>query len=450
VKKGGFMKNDLNKYLSTMDRRHFLKLGLVAGVLSAFSLSTAQAKKQKSSAHILIVGGGAAGISMANRFSNALQGAKITMVGARQQHFYQPGQTLVASNLWAKSRVITQTKEWLPDNVNWIAQDAQAFAPDNKSVTLTNGQKLSYDILVVATGCQLNYHQIEGMSADLIGQYGIGSVYAGPDAAVATNKVIQQYIDKGEGRAIFTLANTPIKCAGAPLKMIFTSLDRFEQSGKRQSLDVSFITPYKNKVFSLPFYNEFVLNRWQEQGVDFQDQRVLSAIDAPNHKVTFSNPDGSTEVQEYDLLHVVPPMSAPDAIRNSELVWQSGKMAGNWVEVDQYQMQHLRYPEIFAIGDVAGTPFGKTAASVKTQAPVVEANVLAFLAGKELQANYNGYTSCPLITAIGKAMLVEFGYGGKLLPSFPFISPKEESWAVWVMKEKMLQPAYYAMLGGKV
>ncbi len=329
-------------------------------------------------------------------------------------------------------------------------EDVAAFFPDNKSVTLRDGQKLTYDVLVVATGCQLNYEHIEGMSSDLIGKYGIGSVYAGPDGAVNTNKMIQQYISKGEGKAIFTLSNTLIKCAGAPLKMAFTSLDRFEQSGKRDNLDVSFITPYKNRVFSVKYYNDFVLNRWQEQGLNFYDERVLSAIDAVNQKATFTKPDGSEENQEYDFIHVVPPMSAPDAIRNSELVWKSGAMAGDWVEVDQYHMQHLRYPEIFAIGDVAGTPFGKTAASVKTQAPVVEANVISFLAGKELKAEYNGYTSCPLITAIGKAMLAEFGYGGKLLPSFPFISPKEESWAVWVMEEKMLQPAYYAMLHGKV
>lgn len=444
------MKNDLEKAFSAIDRRRFLKLGVGAGLLSSLPLQMAQAKKMKSNASIVIVGGGAAGISMANRFNNALEGAKITIVGARQAHIYQPGQTLVASNLWAKHRVLTQTKDWLPSSVNWITEDAAAFDPDNKSVTLADGKLLTYDVLVVATGCQLNYDHIEGMSADLIGKHGIGSVYAGPDQAESTNKMIQQYIDKGEGKAIYTLSNTPIKCAGAPLKMLFTSLDRFENSGKRENLDVSFVTPYKNKVFSIPFYNEFVLNRWQEQDVNFQDERILTAIDGPAQKAMFTKPDGSVETQDYEFIHVVPPMSAPDAVRDSELVWKTGGNAGNWVEADQYHMQHLRYPEIFTIGDVAGTPFGKTAASVKTQAPVVEANVLSFLAGKELQANFNGYTSCPLITAVGKAMLAEFGYGGKLLPSFPFISPKEESWAVWIMKEKMLQPAYYAMLDGKV
>ena len=148
-----------------------------------------------------------------------------------------------------KSRVITQTRDWLPSDVDWISKDATVFDPDNKSVTLTDGQKLTYDVLVVTTGCQLNYNQIEGMSSDLIGKHGIGSVYAGPDEAVSTNKMIRKYIDQGEGKAIFTLLNTAIKCAGAPLKMTFTSLDRFEQSGKRENLEVSFIIPYKKSIF---------------------------------------------------------------------------------------------------------------------------------------------------------------------------------------------------------
>jgi sulfide:quinone oxidoreductase len=419
-------------------------------LLAGLPAQQARAQKLLSKANILIVGGGAAGISMASRLSNALEGATITLVGARIPHLYQPGLTLVASGLWHKQRVITQTRDWLPGNISWIEKDAMGFDPDSKQVILTDGQALGYDLLIIATGCQLNYQEIDGMRPDLIGSKGIGSVYAGPDAAAGTNRMIEAFINRGSGRALFTLSNTPIKCAGAPLKLTFTSLDRFEQSGRRGDMDVSFITPYKDKVFSIKYYNDFVQKRWREQGVDLQDQKLLTAIDADNQKATFTLPDGSSNTQEYDFIHVVPPMSAPDALRNSGLVWQEGSMAGNWVEVDQYSLQHRRYPEVFAIGDVAGIPMGKTAASVKKQASVLEANILDFLSDKELSAQYNGYTSCPLITKIGRAMLVEFGYGGELQPSFPFISPTEESWVAWVMKEKMLQPAYYAMLHGRI
>ncbi|TCS43280.1 NAD(P)/FAD-dependent oxidoreductase [Reinekea marinisedimentorum] len=444
------MQNNNKNVLAGLDRRSFLKLGVAAGAVSTLPLPYAQARKITTNARILIVGAGAAGISLANRLNRSAEGAKITLVGARIPHLYQPGFTLIAAGLWSPKNVITQTKDWLPANVSWIAKDADAFDPANKKVRLQGGDTLEYDLLIVATGCQLNYDQIEGMSKDLIGKNGIGSVYAGPDYAEKTNQMVEQYIAKGEGQAIFTLANTPIKCAGAPLKMAFTSLDRFERSGKRSSMDVRFNTPYKNKVFSVPFYNEFVLNRWQEQGMDFKDERVLTGIDAAAQKASFTLPNGSVETQSFDFIHVVPPMSAPDSVKQSELVWQTGSSAGNWVEADKFTLQHGRFPEVFSVGDVAGVPFGKTAASVKKQVPVVEQNVLSFLEGRELTAAWDGYTSCPLITAIGKAMLAEFGFDGKFLPSFPFIDPKEESWAVWLMKEKMLKPAYYAMLDGRV
>jgi len=430
-------------------RRRVLQLSLGAGAMSALPFSTAFAR-QGSNARIVILGAGAAGTAIANRLNNSLSGARITIAGARQQHLYQPGYTLVASGLWPENKVASQTRDWLPAEVNWIPADVSEFMPDQRKVKLADGQTLEYDLLVIATGCQLNYGDIEGMSTDLIGQKGIGSVYASPTAASATSAQIESLIAKGSGRAIFTLSNTAIKCAGAPLKMTFTTLSRLEDSGKRDQFQVDFFTPYQNRVFSVPVYNDFVLKRWQEQQVGFHDQKTLTGIDADSQTALFSSADGQTERESYDFIHVVPPMSAPDVVRQSKLAWQEGPMAHQWLEIDQYSLQHRRYPEIFGVGDVIGTPFGKTAASVKKQAPVAEANILSYLAGQPLNAKYDGYTSCPLITSIGRAILAEFGYGGELMPSFPFISPTEESWAVWVMKEKMLQPAYYAMLNGQV
>lgn len=441
------MKNP--KYPENLSRRLFLQASAGAAALAALPAQS-QAKSINTNARVVIVGAGAAGISLANRLARQLDGATITLAGARQAHLYQPGYTLIGSGLWPEKKVQSTTDEWLLSSINWVASDAEAFDPERQVVRLMNGEELAYDILAVATGCQLNYDLIEGMSADLIGKNGIGSVYAGPQAASATNSLIENLVTAGSGRALFTLPHTALKCAGAPIKMTFTTLSRMEDSGNRDGFDVNFMSPNENRVFGVPFYNEFVLNRFQEQRVALHNQVRLTAIDANAQIAYFSQADGTTKAEKYDFIHVVPPMSAPDAIKNSDLVWQEGGMAGEWLEVDQYTLQHRRYDNIFGVGDVAGTPFGKTAASVKMQVPTVEANIINFLQGQELSAKYNGYTSCPLITGIGKAMLAEFGYGAELMPSFAFIDPKKESWAVWVMKEKMLQPAYYAMLRGRI
>lgn len=387
---------------------------------------------------------------MANRLRRQLNGNKITLVGARQQHIYQPGYTMIASGLWRAERVLSETTEWLPQGVDWVAQDIKVIDADLQTLELVDGSSLKYDVLVVATGCQLNFNLIEGMDESLIGQQGIGSVYAGPEGALKTSQQIDAFIAKGSGKGLFTLPKTFLKCAGAPLKMTFTTLSRLENSGKRQAFDIQFMTPFANRVFTVPIYNDFVVNRWAEQGVAVNYQRELTAIDAAAKQAFFTDLDGTVHQENFDFIHVVPPMSAPDAVRHSGLAWQDGPFAHDWLEVDQYTLQHRRYPNIFGIGDVVGIPLGKTAASVKLQAPVLESNILSFLTGAELTAKFNGYTSCPLITAIGKAVLAEFGYGNVLMPSFGFIDPTEESWAVWVMEEKMLQPAYNAMLLGKV
>src|SRR5690606_37948194 len=153
----------------------------------------------------------------------------------------------------------------------------------------------------------------------------------------------------------------------------------------------------------------------------------------------------------YDFINVIPPMKAPEVVRNSPLPWQQGAWGQEgWVEVDRHTLRHVRYPNVFGVGDIAGVPKGKTAASVKWQVPVAVEHLLADIAGSESSARYDGYTSCPLITRLGRAMLIEFDYQNNLKPSFPgVITPLEELWTSWVMKTMALKPTYISMLRGR-
>jgi len=432
-----------------ISRRDLMKYGLGAGLMSTVYAQSLFANTNQVRGHIVIVGAGAGGLALASRLSSRLPNAEITVIDSRPQHFYQPGLTMVASGLWRDQELITETERWMPSGLNWVQALATEFDPDNKQIVLNDGNTVRYDYLVVATGLQVNYNDIEGFSREQIGQHGIGCVYDTPDHARKTNDMIQQWIDQGEGRGVFTLAPTPIKCAGAPLKMAFTTLSRLEVTPHRDRFDVDFMAP-GDRVFGIDYYNDFVKQRWADQGVERHDFHVLEAVDGPARQAIFSTSNGNSRTVDYDFLHVVPPMSAPDPIRYSALAWQDGPFANEWLEVDPHTLQHPRYPEVFGLGDVIGAPVNKTAASVKMQTPVVADNLIAVMTDNELPARHNGYTSCPLITGIGKAMLVEFGYNGVMLPSFPFIDPKDESWTVWVMKDRMLKPAYYAMLEGHI
>lgn len=442
-------------------RRDLLKLGLGAAVAApVLSVAgNASAASVTSNAHFVISGAGAGGLAMANRLARSVRGAKITIIDAREQHHYQPGWTLVASGVWNKNKTISTTAEWIPSGVNWVRGMVTEYDPDNNRVRVDNGEVITYDYLIVACGLQLRYERIEGMDTALIGQgKGVGSVYASIDGAAATNQEIDRFIAKGAGTGLFNLPPTALKCAGAPLKMTFTTLWRLEQSGKRDNFNIEFMTP-SGGLFGVPFYNDFVKQRFSDQGVTRHDYWTLAAIDADARKATYNvrslppGAEGEVEItqvtKDYDFIHVVPPMTAPEALLNSPLRFGEGSPFRDWMEVDRETLQNPNYPNVWGIGDVMGMPSNKTAASVKMQASVLEQNLLAYMQDKPLPARHNGYTSCPLITGIGKAMLVEFGWDSKLLPSFSFIDPKQESWAVWVMKDKMLQPAYYAVLEGR-
>lgn len=245
-----------------------------------------------------------------------------------------------------------------------------------------------------------------------------------------------------------TLPPTPLKCAGAPLKMTFLLRDRLREAGTAGKSRVTFNSSLTS-VFGVPAVNEAVLGRWDDLGVKVRFEHRLTRVDIARREATFATPLGE-ERTRYDFLHVVPPMRAPDVVRDSGLAWRTGGHAnGGWLEVDEKTLRHRRHPEVFGVGDVNGTRRGKTAATIKKSAPVVAENLAAVVAGREPVAAFDGYTSCPMVVRIGSAMLIEFDYEGRLVPTLPFVDPLQESWFAWVMKYRLLKPAYLAVLRGR-
>lgn len=241
-----------------------------------------------------------------------------------------------------------------------------------------------------------------------------------------------------------------MKCAGAPLKMTFMLRDRLLRAGSLDRARVRFMSA-PSTVFGVPAVNANVLQRWHSLGIAVDFQHSLRAVDIGARRAVFMTAGGERLERPYDFLHVVPPMRAPDAVRHSALAWQDGPLAaGGWLEVDKATLQHRRFANVFGIGDVNGTPRGKTAATVKKSAPVVAHNLVQRIAGRDPDASFDGYTSCPLITREGSAMLIEFDYEGRLTPSLPMIEPLQDSYFAWLMKYRMLKPAYLAVLKGRV
>lgn len=430
-------------------RRRWLQ-ALVASPLVAGATAPSPARAAiKTSARIVIAGSGLGGISVANRLAKMLDGAKITIIDRKEEHNYQPGYTLVATGVWPVDKVRDRNANFQPAGIEWVKDMVAGFDPVVNTVITAGGQRIGYDFLVVATGVHLDYAQILGMDVSAIGREGLASVYPSPEAAQATWTAMQTFTAKG-GNAVMTLPATPLKCAGAPLKMTFMLRDRLLKAGTLETSKISFQSALGN-VFGVKVVNDNVLERWKALGIGVEFSRKLAAIDIGARRATFSSPDGGTREVPYDFIHVVPPMRAPDVVKNSDLAWKDGAFAaGGWLEVDKSTLQHRRFPNVFGIGDINGTPRGKTAATVKKSAPLVAHNLVEVIAGRQAREAFDGYTSCPLITREGSAMLIEFDYDGRLTPTLPMIDPLQDSFFAWLMKVRLLKPAYMAVLKGRV
>ncbi len=406
---------------------------------------------ENTSPHIVIAGAGLGGLAVAHRLRRTLPKAVITILDGKKEHNYQPGYTLLASGVWKDTKSVKyQNADYIPNGVKWVAEAVAEFDPENNSVTTEVGTKFNYDYLVVATGLRLGYEKIEGLDINAFGQKGLGSVYASPEVAQKTWYAIDDYRQKG-GRAVMTLAPTFMKCAGAPLKMTFMVQDALERTGaSTQHANIDFYAPGE-AIFSVPSVAEDVLQRWENLKIPPKPhyKRRLDAVDIEKKAAYFIDGDGKKHSEDYDFLHVVPPMFAPDAVLNSSLVVADGVQKG-WLEVNKETLQHTRYPNVFGIGDINGTPRGKTAATVKKSAPVVADNLVRVIKGEEAQPLFDGYTSCPLLIRQGSALLVEFNGDGELTPTIPGVQPLTDSYLAWFIEDVMLKPAYMAVLKGNV
>ncbi|WP_438345764.1 TIGR01244 family sulfur transferase [Methylorubrum populi] len=395
---------------------------------------------------VVIVGGGAGGIAVAASLKARKPDLDIAVIDPADIHYYQPGWTMVGGGVFAPAGTARTMASLIPKGVRWIKAAVAAFEPERKAVILEGCRTVRYDRLVVAPGLKLDWAGIEGLT-ETLGQNGVTSNYR-YDLAPYTWDLVRNL---RSGRAVFTQPPMPIKCAGAPQKAMYLSADHWLRQGRLKDIAVELYNAgpvlFGVKEY-VPALMEYV--RRYEAGLHFQ--HTLVRIDGPAKRAWFSrkSEDGGSETVEraFDMIHVVPPQRAPDFIRASPLADGAG-----WVEVDPASLRHVRLPGIYALGDACNTPNAKTAAAARKQAPVVAHNLLVdmgHLRGPEVA--YDGYGSCPLTVERGKILLAEFGYGGKLMPSFPawLIDGTKPSHMAWLLKERMLPPIYWkAMLKGR-
>ena len=391
---------------------------------------------------VLVIGAGAAGTSVAASLLRQRPGLDVGIIEPGDVHYYQPAFTLVGGGAYALAKTARPQAATLPQNAHWIRSAVTELDPDNQRVVLSDGRRVGYDILVITPGLKLDWDAVEGLR-DTLGRNGVCSNYD-PSLAEYTWKCIRSF--RG-GKALFTQPPAPIKCACAPQKIAYLAADYFRKKNRPSASEVTFLTA-AGALFSVPDFVPPLEQVARRHNIDVRLNHNLIAVDGDRREATFTVTGGeggpTTITETFDLLHVTPPQCAPDFVRNSTLA-----DAGGWVEVDQHSLQHVRYDNVFSLGDASSLPTSKTAAAIRKQSPVAAANILARLSGQAGDASYDGYTSCPVVTAYGKVMLAEFIYGGKVTPTLP-LSPFKESTFYWHVKKQFLPPFYFDyMLKGR-
>lgn len=384
---------------------------------------------------ILVVGGGNAGISAAAQFLRKNNSLKLAIIEPSDKHYYQPAWSLVGAGIFNKDKTVRSEASVIPKGATWIKDAVTSFEPEDNRIHLESGINLTYDYLIVAPGIQLNWGEVKGLKENL-GKNGVCSNY---DFRYAdyTWTCIQQTTS---GKAIFTNPHTPVKCGGAPQKIMYLASDYFRKKGLSKNIEVAMWSG-GTRVFGVPKYEEVLKEIIAERHINMEFHQKLVEIDGINKRAKFTgigeqNKDEETWV-DFSMIHVTPPQSAPDFIRNSPLANISG-----WLDVDRFTLQHNKYKNIFSLGDASSLPTSRTGAAIRKQAPVLVKNLLSAMNGQPLLARYNGYTSCPIITGYGKLMLAEFDYENRPTETFPFNQAKER-WSMFMLKRHILPWLYW-------
>jgi sulfide:quinone oxidoreductase len=387
---------------------------------------------------ILVVGGGTAGITMAARLLRKGY-TDVAVIEPSPTHYYQPLWTLVGAGQAKASATARPEASVMPKSATWIQDWASAVDADNRTVSCASGAVYGYEVLVVCPGIQLDWNRTEGLE-ETLGRNGVSSNYRF-DLATRTWDFIRE---TRTGSAVFMMPSGPIKCAGAPQKIAYLACDYWRNQGVLKDIDVHLVIPTP-RIFGIPAIANNLDKVIANYGITLHTNSEVTSVDAEAHKVAISSvaQGGSDTTLPFDILHVAPRQSSPDWVKSSPL---STADANGYVDVDKYTLQHVGHPNVFALGDVGSTPNSKTGAAIRKQAPVVVANIDAFLNGQPLPARYDGYASCPIVTSSHQMLLAEFDYSLQMTPSLPGLDPAKPHRVYWYLKKYGLPWMYWNLM----
>ena len=387
---------------------------------------------------VLIIGGGNAGVSLAARLHR--YGVKdVAVVEPQDTHFYQPLFSHIAGGRANASEATRPQRSVMPEGVEWIRDGAVDIDPASNTVSLASGGQLKFGHLVVCPGLQLDWDKIPGL-ADAVHSPSGTSHYEFTLAA----KSWTLFRGLKAGTAVFTMPSGPIKCGGAAQKPMYLACNYWREQGVLQDIRVVMVQPYPT-VFGVAGVDEELNRKIAEYGIELRLNSELVSVDASAQNALIrNNATGLAEELHYDVLNAVPPQSAPDWLKATELPAPGDP--GGFVEVDPQTLRHVRFPNIWSLGDAAATTNSKSGGALRKQTKVLAKNLVAARDGKPLTQKYDGYSVCPFTVARSSVVFAEFDDQYRPMPSVPKVPTWKASRASWVVDRDIFPKVYWNLI----
>jgi sulfide:quinone oxidoreductase len=357
---------------------------------------------------IVILGGGTGGTMMANRLRRAYspEEATIVVVDRDDRHVYQPGLLFVPFGLAQVDDIVRQRRRQLRRDIHFHETEVDRVVLDEEVVELADGTRLPYDVLVVATGVTLQPEETEGLTGDAWREKAF-TFYDVPGAA----QLAHALDDFDGGRLVVNIVDMPIKCPVAPLEFAFLADSYFTERGIRKDVEIAYVTPL-DAAFTKPVASERLAGLLAEKHIELVTEFSVGEVDGSKGRIV----SWDEREEPFDLLVTIPLHGGAAYIGRSEGL---GDDLG-FVPTDPHTLQSTARPNVFAIGDAANLPISKAGSVTHFEGEVLTENVRRFLAGKELDASYDGHANCFIETGFGKALLIDFNYETEPLPGrFP-------------------------------
>ncbi|MCT9868150.1 NAD(P)/FAD-dependent oxidoreductase [Paenarthrobacter aurescens] len=387
---------------------------------------------------VVIIGGGNAGVSLAARL--ARYGVRdIGIIEPKEHHLYQPLFSHIAGGRAEVKEAVRSQASVMPKGVAWIKDHAVDVDAKARAVTLASGDNVGYGHLVVCPGLQYGWDSVPGLAEAVHSPYG-ASHYEFELAP----KLWSLLSGLRSGTAVFTMPSGPIKCGGASQKPMYLACDYWREQGVLEKIRVVMVQPYPT-VFGVPEVDKELDRKIAEYGIELRTNSELVAVNPASRQATIrNNVTNTTENLTYDVLNAVPPQSAPDWLKETDL--PAPGLRDGFVEVDTETLRHVRYPNVWSLGDAAATANSKAGGALRKQTKVLATNLVAARKGHPPTMKYNGYSVCPITVSRNTVVFAEFDDHYRPMPTLPKVPTWKESRLAWWVDRIMFPQVYWHLI----